>query len=234
MVSFDETKHDRNSKMSIRDRLEDARVLFSSNHTQGAFIQILIATAATSRIRYPSNEWDDNESFKNFIYDEMGVITNGPKYKVELPFQGRKTPLEDIFYHHLRCQLLHEGEMPDSIVFTEPSKDGKNVVHLGTPLGFPVGWIEQLATAVWLAPENDSLWHDESEKRQTAREKLGDLRHTDSFCRRPGQQPKKMKNKRKTVSWTEDGIPVTIHYPLSVPRSRLADLLENVTKDIRR
>lgn len=82
--------------MSIRSRLEDATVLFSACRPEGAFVQVLIAAAATSRRRYKPDEWDDAESFKNFIYDELGVITNGSKYGVALPFQGRNTPLEEI------------------------------------------------------------------------------------------------------------------------------------------
>ena len=50
--------------MSVRDRLEDARVLTVAGRQQGAFIQVLIAAAATSRKRYQKNEWDDSESFR--------------------------------------------------------------------------------------------------------------------------------------------------------------------------
>ncbi|MEX2306143.1 MAG: hypothetical protein WD738_01025 [Pirellulales bacterium] len=174
--------------MSIRQRLEDARTLSAAGSQDGALIQVLIAAAATSRKRYARGKYSDGDSFKNFIYDEMGVITGGPKYDVAFPFQGEKTPLEDILYVHLRNQLVHEGEMPETIVFTEPAfKDGviHHTLHLGSPLGFPAGWIEHLATAVWLAPENDELWQDEAVKRQKAREHYGDLLWDGSYCRRP-------------------------------------------------
>lgn len=46
--------------MSVRNRLEDARVLFSAGRQQGAFAVVLIAAAATSRKRYPRDEWDDS------------------------------------------------------------------------------------------------------------------------------------------------------------------------------
>jgi hypothetical protein len=71
--------------MSVRDRLEDARVLFAAGRRQGAFVAVLIAAAATSRKQYSREEWDDNESFRNFIHDEMGVITGGPKNAVSFP-----------------------------------------------------------------------------------------------------------------------------------------------------
>ena len=218
--------------MSIRDRLEDARMLSALGRREGAFIHVLIAAAATSRRRYPKKKWVDGEAFKNFIYDEMGIITGGPKYAVAFPFQGKQTPLEDILYHHLRCQLVHEGEMPGSIVFTEPVvEDGRvsHSLHLTTPLGFPAGWIEHLATAVWLAPENDDLWTDESAQRERAREQLGERRHDGLYCRRPEQQIKK----KEKISWRKDGIHLSLTYPLGLTPDRLADVLEDKANELR-
>ena len=71
------------------DRLEDARVLSKVGRLEGAFIEVLIAAAATSRKRYPRDTWGDADAFKNFIYDEMGVITGGPKYGVSLFLPGK-------------------------------------------------------------------------------------------------------------------------------------------------
>ena len=79
--------------MSVRDRLEDARILTAAGRKQGAFIQVLIAAAATSRKRYPKNEWDDSESFRNFIYDEMGVITGGFEVQSGISVSGPKYTL---------------------------------------------------------------------------------------------------------------------------------------------
>ena len=222
--------------MTVRERLEDARILATAGQQEGAFIQVLIATAATSRKRYKQEIWDDGESFKNFIYDEMGVITGGPKYGVELPFLGKKTPLEDILYHHLRCQLLHEGTMPETIVFTRPKHNNGttyNYLHLGSPLGLPEGWIERLATAVWLAPENDDLWKDESERRQKAIEQLGESHHDRSYCRRPGKRTKKDKGKDERISWTHAGVNIRLSYPPSTTRLQLADSLEQQVRRLR-
>lgn len=194
--------------MSIRSRLEDATVLFSAGRREGAFVQVLIAAAATSRRRYKQDEWDDAESFKNFIYDELGVITNGLKYNLAFPFQGRHMPLEDIFYHHLRCQLVHEGAMPPTISFTESRlENGKeySVLKLENPLGFPIEWVETLATAIWLAPDNDDLWQDDNERRTKARNGFGDKWERHRFCRRPNQQSKEMKRRRERMEWEHNG-----------------------------
>lgn len=180
--------------MSVRKRLEEARLLMSAGNKEGALTLVLVAAAATARKRYPKEMWGDGHAFKNFIYDEMGVITNGPKYKVEFPFQGHLTPLEDIFYVHLRCHLIHEGEMPRSIELSEPLIEGDStfsVLKLTNPLGFPLNWIESLATAIWLAPENDDLWSDEALRRHESRLALGSLLHDGKYCKRPNSQRKK-------------------------------------------
>ena len=100
----------------------------------------------------------DGEAFKRFVLDEMDTITGGPKYGVEIPFQGKsKVPLEDILYKQLRCHVAHEGKMPVSIYFTQTMyRDGKaqHVLKLTDPLGFPEGWVSNMAAAVRLAPEN--------------------------------------------------------------------------------
>jgi len=153
--------------MTIRVLLEDAAGLWQSGRKVGAFVLVLVTVSATSRKRYPTGtrSWQfpgkdmkEGEAFRRFVLDEMGTITGGPKYNVAFPFQGRdKVPLEDILYTHLRCQLVHEAEMPKWIYLTETEyEDGKslNVLRLTDPLGFPEGWINNLAVAVRLAPEN--------------------------------------------------------------------------------
>jgi hypothetical protein len=188
--------------MTVRNRLEDARILLGSGSRDGAFIQVLVAAAATSKKRYPHSTYQDNVPFKSFIYDEMGVITGGPKFGVVLPFEGKDTPLEDILYIHFRNSFVHEAEKSHSVAYTETEYEDGNAVHilhLSGPLGFPAGWIEHIATAVWLAPENDELWADEVEKRKLAREQLGDRFWDGLYCRRPIPE-KESKEKKKGKS----------------------------------
>jgi hypothetical protein len=221
--------------MSIRSRLEDATILFSAGRREGAFVQVLIAAAATSRKRYKLDEWDDGESFKNFIYDELGVITNGMKYGVAFQFQGRNTPLEDIFYHHLRCQLVHEGTMPATISFTESGQEhGKkhSVLKLENPLGFPIHWVETLATAIWLAPENDDLWQDEEASRARARDGFGDKWERHRFCRRPNQQSKEMKRRWERIEWEHDGRQFTLTYPPGTTTYEVVDAIESKAREL--
>ena len=167
--------------MSVIERIEDAKLLWNAGRKEGAFVQILIAVAATARKRYPKppkgvkpvrddqrprpGEYaKDDKSFKTFMLDEMDKITDGMKYHVAFPFQGNdKTPLEDILYTHLRCHMVHEGETPPTITFTEPViEDGKSysVLKLTDPLGFPEMWMWNLARVVAQAPENRDLFKD--------------------------------------------------------------------------
>ena len=155
--------------MSISVLLEDAGGLWRAGRKLGAFVLVLVTVSATSRKRYPrgtpsirnpGKDMGDGEAFKRFVLDEMGTIIGGPNYNVAFPFQGRENvPLEEILYKHLRCLLLHEGAMPDSIYLTETMYENGtalNVLKLTEPLGFPEGWINNLAVAVRLAPENAS------------------------------------------------------------------------------
>jgi len=167
--------------MSVRERIEDAKLLWNAGRKEGAFIQILIAVAATARKRYPKppkgqkpvpdaqrpyrGEYaNDGNSFKTFLLDEMDKITGGMKYNVAFPFQGRdKVPLEDILYVHLRCHMVHEGETSPAITFTEPvMSDGKSlsVLRLTNPFGLPEFWLWNMARVVVQAPENRDLFRD--------------------------------------------------------------------------
>ncbi len=93
--------------MSIKARVEDAEVLWRQDRKEGAWAVALIAAAATSRKRYP-RPTPDIKSFKSFIRDVLPTLMYGK------PLQGApnpciifdQTPIEDIIYEHLRCNLI--------------------------------------------------------------------------------------------------------------------------------
>lgn len=146
--------------MSTRDLVEDAKVLWDVGRKASAFALILIAFASTARLRYP---WpiDDNESFKRFILDGLPTILGTSDTAVSLLFKGKRVPIEDILYTELRCQLIHEGELPDSIEFT-PKTVQQGVVcdqiTLTDPFGMPESWVLNMVKLVVNAPENASLF----------------------------------------------------------------------------
>lgn len=156
----------------IKQRLSDARILWQNGRREGSLIQILIAVAATSRKRYArtmknpytSKPYTDRDAFCRFILDEMEIITGGIRYGVRFPFQGRNdVPLTEILYTHFRCPAVHEAEVTGMEFSPDGVRDGQRfaILKLSDPLGFPELWVETLASAVWLAPENDDQFSDD-------------------------------------------------------------------------
>jgi len=163
--------------MGVRARIEDAKCLWAAEHQEGAVILVLIAVAATVRKRY-ARPMSDKEAYKRFIHDELEKITNGPTQNVAFYFRKEHhRSIEDLIYTFIRCELVHEGSLPEDIQFTQPVLgDGKPRGHSpdGTPydgrlfnnlvladvLGFPIGWIWNLIRVVAEAPENHSEFPD--------------------------------------------------------------------------
>ena len=146
--------------MSIKVRIEDAEVLWQHGRKEGAWVLALVAAAATSRKRYP-RPIKDNEAFKSFIRDVLPTLMYGktlegtPNPKIIFD----QTPVEDIVYEHLRCNLVHEGEIAQQVAFSESTiVDGKvqAILAVGSPNLIPDFWVLNLMQAVKEAPENAS------------------------------------------------------------------------------
>jgi hypothetical protein len=150
--------------MSVRERLEDAKFLWEKGRKQGAWIQVLIAAAATSRHRYPTEK--DGEAFRKFIREVTPTIIHGTAPAIpggiHVIFNAngaQQMPLDQVMYKHLRCNLVHEAIMPSDVRLSESQViDGKLVAELrcGSPLTIPDFWVIHLAKAVADAPENAS------------------------------------------------------------------------------
>jgi len=148
--------------MSVRERLEDAKFLWEKGRKEGAWIQVLIAAAATSRQRFPAK--GDGEAFRQFIKEVTPTIVSptAPPIPggVTVIFNGdtsNQMPLDQVMYKHLRCHLLHEAVMPPDVRLSDSKLvDGKLVADLkgGTPLTIPDFWVIHLAKAIADAPEN--------------------------------------------------------------------------------
>jgi hypothetical protein len=148
--------------MSVRERLEDAKVLWAQGRKHGAWIQVLIAAAATSRKRFPKKK--DGEAFREFIREVTPTIINGTATAIpggiSVVFNANTSdqmPLDQVMYKHLRCNLLHEAVMPSDVCLSDSRiVDGKLVADLrgGSPLTIPDFWVMHLAKAVADAPEN--------------------------------------------------------------------------------
>ena len=147
--------------MSIKSRIEDAAVLWQHGRKEGAWVLALVAAAATSRKRYP-RPIKDHEAFKSFIRDVLPTLMSGKPLleettNPEIVFD--QTPVADIVYEHLRCNLFHEGEIDQRVAFSESKVvDGKlqATLAVGSPNLIPDFWVLHLMKAVKEAPENAS------------------------------------------------------------------------------
>lgn len=144
--------------MSIKDRVEEAELLWRQGRKEGAWAVALIAAAATSRKRYP-RPIHDNEAFKSFIRDIMPTLMYGKQLEgtpnPRIIFD--QTPVEDIIYEHLRCNLVHEAELSQKVAFSKSViVDGKlqATLAVGKPNIIPDFWVLHLIKAVREAPEN--------------------------------------------------------------------------------
>lgn len=151
--------------MSIKSRLDDARVLYSDGHREGALLSVLIAVAATSRRRYPNGTFGDKEAFTRFVGEEMLTVT-GRVQNYNVAFRGQMMPLQDLLYKFVRCELAHEAELPADIVFERG--DHLRVKVEPARITFSDVLIDGLALAVEQAPENADLFPKPEERPTTS------------------------------------------------------------------
>lgn len=136
--------------MSIKNRVEDARLLWKKGRKEGAFLNALIATAATARKRYKYPKYKDRESFTKFLQDSHPG-------RIGLEFRGKCELIEEIFYKWMRCELIHEGKLPFDIEFINDKGNGMTARAGGHPeykLLIGYNWIDYLINAIVKAPEN--------------------------------------------------------------------------------
>ncbi|MGH9549104.1 MAG: hypothetical protein ACRD3W_07015 [Terriglobales bacterium] len=136
--------------------------MWNHDRKSGVWIQVLIATAATSRQRFPA--MSDGDSFRAFVREVTRTIVDGDAPAiaggVTIVFNagGRdEMTLDQILYKHFRCNLLHEAVMPTDVRLSESRLvNGRLVAELrgGSPLTIPDFWVLHLAKAVANAPEN--------------------------------------------------------------------------------
>ncbi len=150
--------------MSIKERVIDAEALWRAGRKEGAWVLALVAAAATARKRYP-RPMKDRESFMGFIRDITPILIYGK------PSVGRQPqivygtlPLEQIIYEDMRCKLVHEGHIEDTVRLAESSVVDGNLTatfRVATPTSpheFPDFWALHVLKAVREAPENKALF----------------------------------------------------------------------------
>jgi len=139
--------------MSLRDRVEDAMLLWENGRREGALLVALIAVAATARRRFPDRR--DCDAFDGFLQSAHSV-------RLSVEYRGECHGIEHIFYKWFRCELVHEGGLPIDIQFMpDDQPDALSVRAGGAPefiLKVSEGWFHHLIGSVVRAPENTELF----------------------------------------------------------------------------
>lgn len=167
--------------MSIRQRIEDAVILDSIRRKDGALLSVLIAVAATSRLRYPKgtkSNWKqkekmgDGEAFQTFFKDESeSVYGKGLRLDLSSPCPDPTvsgTPVKTtshgkILYKYVRCELVHAGKLPHTIEFRKQPNTGLYAAYVAAENKFVLSetWLSRLIRAVVFARENDGVFEQE-------------------------------------------------------------------------
>lgn len=108
--------------MSVRERIEDSKLLYAAGRLEGALLSVLVAVAGTSRKRYPQGTTSkrypgkgmgDREAFEEFVLDEITPLTGGMRLSIE--FEGSTYTLEELLYKFMRNSLIHEAQLHEHV-----------------------------------------------------------------------------------------------------------------------
>lgn len=134
--------------MSIKRRVEDALFLYRHKRYEGAFMNILVAVAASARRECPNHKITDRDCFEQFLSKRWrGVIA--------VEFRGELHEIPHIFYKWFRCELVHEGGIPVDIEIW--NTDQMSIRAGGAPeyiLKISRGWFKWLLQSVIESPSN--------------------------------------------------------------------------------
>jgi hypothetical protein len=170
--------------MSIKQQVEDAAFLAENERYLGALTNLMLAVAASSRKTFPkgktksledpTKKMGDREAFTLFVGGRIRKILfgdfGGPDIGnsgISVNFKGKQHDVAYILYKYYRCELVHEGELPEDIEFSAPSKDqnlsvnngGVSVsIGCGNTMVLDYGWIDLLINAVVYARCNGKIF----------------------------------------------------------------------------
>jgi len=147
--------------MSVTDRIDDARVLYSQGRRHGSLLSVLIAVTATARKRFPPNTpsrtdpskpMGDIEAFTTFLHEELtrlGVSLNRP-----LQYHGRPTTLELLLYRLVRNELAPKSDSQLEVQFHPASGETVEIDVVDDQLIISDNLLDRLGRTVTQAAEN--------------------------------------------------------------------------------
>ena len=148
--------------MSVGKRIAETIDKLTTEDYEGALIPASIAVDATASNEYPGQ--NNNSAFKNFVGDNFHIVTRVSsggqscfgilrvKYshpRITSDANGACN-VKDIFYHAVRCGLLHDAQLPTGIEFQKGNVISVRDGHVILPAEFITG----LIVSVVLAPSN--------------------------------------------------------------------------------
>lgn len=154
--------------MSIRAQVEDAIFLAKNERFIGALTTLMLAVAASSRkvfpkgtksLEKPEEEMRDREAFTLFLGGRIRKLLfgdfGGPDIGnsgMSVGFKGKQYDMAYVLYKYYRCELVHNGELPEDIEFapSQRPEPGKLSVSIssGDKMVLDHGWIDLLINAV--------------------------------------------------------------------------------------
>ncbi len=170
--------------MSIKQQVEDALFLAKNGRHLGALTNLMLAVAASSRktfpkgqaksIKDPAKMMGDDEAFTLFLGGRIRKVLfgdfGGPdtgNSGISVNFKGKQLDVAYILYKYYRCELVHEGELPEDVEFSPPANE-RNMgifngdvsvsIRAGNTMNLDYGWIGLLVNAVTYARCNGKLF----------------------------------------------------------------------------
>ena len=151
--------------MSVTDRIDDARVLYSQGRRHGSLLSVLIAVTATARKRFPpatpsridpSKPMGDIEAFTTFLHEELSKM-NVPLDR-PLQLRGRPITLEMLLYRLVRNELAPKSDQALEVQFHPAAGDAVEVDVVDDQLIVSDNLLDRLGRTVTQAPENLALF----------------------------------------------------------------------------
>lgn len=167
--------------MSIHSQVADATFLAQHGRYQGALTNLMLAVAASAQRCFPqgtksrekpAEPMSDREAFILFLGGRIRKLLfggqGGPECGtsgISVGFKGHQYDVAYVLYEFYRCELVHEGELPEDVEFVPhnewaiPSVNTGNTsysvsISSGNKMVLDHGWINLLVAAVMHAPCN--------------------------------------------------------------------------------
>ena len=161
--------------MGIESRLRDALTLWCGSRREGSLLLVLVAVAATARLRYPAStrscrdpgkSMGDGEAFETYFNEELPNIADIGT--LNIAFNGKDRTLGWVLYKWFRCALFHEAALAPEVSLVPSPRPGMLLVtnKSGLPPRVEItdALVVLLADLVCRSKENISLPRDVREE----------------------------------------------------------------------